>query len=74
MLPLPSNVTLLQIKPVPEGETNNVFFCQGVVSGENKEFFLKITKNSKLNLKNEEEVIAMLKPCDIPVSPFCLVG
>ena len=64
---LPSNVVVQEFNSVPEGETNSVFFCQGLVRGERKEFFLKINKNPKINLINEENVIKALKTHGIPV-------
>jgi aminoglycoside phosphotransferase (APT) family kinase protein len=64
---LPPDVVVQEFKQVPEGETNNVYLCQGFVRGEHKEFFLKINKNPKISLINEEKVINALKKYGIPV-------
>lgn len=63
----PSNVSILDTKRIMEGETNEVYFCRGVVDNRNVDFFLKINKNPKIDLKNEEVVLQELRRYDFPI-------
>jgi aminoglycoside phosphotransferase (APT) family kinase protein len=64
---LPKNVSILDVKHISEGETNEVYFCRGVLDRNDVNFFLKINKNPKINLKNEDEVLQAFQLYDFPV-------
>lgn len=65
---LPANVLIQEIKHIPEGETNDVYFCRSVLDGKDVDFFLKISKNPEADLlKNEADVLQALQLHDFPV-------
>jgi aminoglycoside phosphotransferase (APT) family kinase protein len=66
-LKLPENVLIQDVKHIPEGETNDVYFCRAVLDGKSVNFFLKINKNQKIDLKNEDNVLQALQLYDFPV-------
>lgn len=66
-LELPENVLIQDIKHIPEGETNDVYFCRAILDGKFVDFFLKISKNQQIDLKNEDNVLQALQLYDFPV-------
>lgn len=49
------------------GETNDVFFCNGQFAGRPISAYLKVNKNPRLSLANEQDILIALANSDIPV-------
>lgn len=62
----PKNVSIKEVKEIPEGETNEVYYCRGVLNEKDASFYLKVNKHPKIDLQNEDEVLRALQLYDFP--------
>ena len=56
------------------GETNDVFYVTGEFHSDSISAYVKVNKNPKLSLSNEEAVLKMLKDTNIPVPKVIWYG
>lgn len=71
---LPDKLKIDSVVKNEEGETNDVFFCKGHFDGRLITAYIKVNKNPRLSLFNENAVLTELKNTKIPVPEVIWYG